>query len=90
MVTNNPTNSNSVGALSLGILSILIPLIGLVLGIIGIVFSNKAKKEIALTSENGMGLATAGLVCSIVGVIIQTFIILNLALFATYTTTNIV
>ncbi len=85
MVTNNPTNGNSIGALSFGILSILIPLIGFVLGVIGIVFSNKAKKEIALTSENGMGLATAGLVCSIVGVMIQIFIILSLFLFNTMT-----
>lgn len=86
MVTNNPTNSNSVGALSLGILSILIPIIGIVLGILGIVFSNKAKKQIILSSENGMGLATAGLICSIVGVIIQSFIIFNLTLYTTITT----
>ncbi len=89
MVTNNPTNSNSAGALSFGILSILIPIIGLVFGILGIVFSNKAKKEIMLSSESGMGLASAGLICSIVGLTMQAFILLSLVLYTT-TTTSIV
>ncbi len=67
------TNSKSIISLTLGILSIVIPLIGLVLGTIGLVFSRKATKEIVKTIENGKGLATAGLICSIVGIIIQAF-----------------
>lgn len=39
----------------------------------------------ALTSQNGLGLATVGLVCSVVGVIIQTLLVLSFVLFATNT-----
>jgi hypothetical protein len=69
----NRTNNNSVISLTVGILSLLIPFIGLVLGIIGIVLSRKAVKQIEKTHENGRGLATSGLICSIVGLIIQIF-----------------
>ena len=72
------TNSNSVISLTLGILSLLIPFIGLVLGIIGIVFSRKAVKQIEKENEGGRGLATSGLICSIVGLVIQIFMILGL------------
>lgn len=76
-VNNNPvTNTNAVVSFTLGILSVFIPAIGLVLGIIGIVFYQKAKNEIAVTGEGGRGLATAGLVCSIVGIFLQIFIIM--------------
>ena len=75
VVVKNQTNSKSVAALTLGILSIVIPYVGLVLGIIGLVISSKAKKEIAITNEGGSGLAIAGLICSIVGIIVQLFIV---------------
>ena len=39
----------------------------------------------ALTSQNGLGLATVGLVCNVVGVIIQTLLVLSFVLFATNT-----
>jgi hypothetical protein len=82
----NQTNRNSVISLTLGILSILIPLIGLILGIIGVVFSRKAAKEIAFSNESGSGFATAGLVCSVIGIIFQTFNLVALLLFASITT----
>ncbi|MCL6572391.1 MAG: DUF4190 domain-containing protein [Bacillus sp. (in: Bacteria)] len=71
MSDNDQTNSNSVTSLTIGILSLFIPFVGLILGIIGIVFSRKAVNQMNKTNENGRGLATAGLICSIVGIIIQ-------------------
>lgn len=75
-------NSNSIVALTLGILSILVPLLGLILGIIGLVIYGKARKEMALTGEGGKGLAISGLICSIVGILIQLFMILGWVLFS--------
>nr|WP_082003424.1 DUF4190 domain-containing protein [Sporosarcina sp. ZBG7A] len=73
-------------SLTLGILSILVPLIGLVLGVLGLVFSRSATKEIVKTNENGKGLATAGLICSVVGIVIQLFGVLGLIAFNSLTT----
>ncbi|OIJ16544.1 hypothetical protein BKP45_21285 [Anaerobacillus alkalidiazotrophicus] len=70
------TNSKAVVSLTLGILSILIPAMGMLLGIIGIIFSKIAKEEIENTNEAGSGLATSGMVCSIVGAVIQLFLVL--------------
>ena len=86
MNERSQTNSKSIISLTLGILSILIPLIGLILGIIGVVFSRKSAKEIAFSNESGSGFATAGLVCSVIGIIFQTFNLLALLLFASVTT----
>jgi hypothetical protein len=77
MIEKNQTNNSSVISLTVGILSLFIPFIGLILGIIGIVFSRKAVKQINKTNENGRGLATAGLICSIVGIIIQLLMVLG-------------
>jgi hypothetical protein len=77
MSDKNQTNNSSVISLTVGILSLFIPFIGLILGIIGIVFSRKAVKQINKTNENGKGLATAGLICSIVGIIIQVLMVVG-------------
>jgi hypothetical protein len=71
------TNNSSVISLTVGILSLFIPFIGLILGIIGIVFSRIAVKQMNSTNEKGRGLATAGLICSIVGIIIQLLMVLG-------------
>lgn len=81
----NQTNSKSVISLTLGILSILIPLIGLLLGIIGVVFSRQAANEIAFSNETGSGFATAGFVCSVIGIILQTLSVVSLILFSSVT-----
>jgi hypothetical protein len=86
MVENNQTNSKSVVSLTLGVLSILIPFMGLVLGVIGIVVSRKAAKEIAVSNEGGSGLAISGLICSAVGIIIQLFMVFSYIAFITLTT----
>lgn len=79
---NLETNSNSIVTLTLGILSIVIPFLGLVLGVIGIFVYRKAKKEITLTGEGGKGLAISGLICSIVGILTQLFMVLAYVLFS--------
>ena len=71
------TNSKSIISLIFGILSILIPLVGLILGILGIVTSRNATREIAVTNENGKGLAVAGLTCSIIGIGLQVIMIVS-------------
>ncbi|MCM3611780.1 DUF4190 domain-containing protein [Planococcus sp. MERTA32b] len=76
------TNSNAIIALTLGILSIFIPFAGLILGSIGIVVYRKAKNEMLLTGEGGDGIAVSGLICSIVGVLIQ---LLTIAGYLLYT-----
>ena len=86
MVEKTQTNnSNSVISLTLGILSILIPFIGLILGVIGVVVSRKATKEIMKTDEGGSGLATSGLIFSVVGIIIQIFLVLSIIVFYSLT-----
>ncbi|MBS4201106.1 DUF4190 domain-containing protein [Bacillus sp. FJAT-49732] len=71
MVEKAQTNSKSVISLTLGILSIFIPMFGIALGVIGLVFSRIGIKEIEKTNENGRGIATAGFICSIVGAVIH-------------------
>jgi NADH:ubiquinone oxidoreductase subunit 6 (subunit J) len=61
------TNGKSIAAMVLGILSIVIPYVGFVIGIIAIVLSSLSLKEIKRTGEQGRGMAIAGLVCGIVG-----------------------
>lgn len=85
-VMHNQTNTNAITSLIFGILSIVIPILGLILGIIGIVFSRKAVKEINYTNENGRGIATAGLICSIIGIIIQLFSLLGILAFLSVAT----
>ena len=70
------TNSSAVISLVLGILSLVIPWLGLILGIIGIVFYVKAKKALKVTQEKGSGIALAGLICSIIGILLQALTII--------------
>ena len=63
----NQSNGKAVAALVLGIVSLvfdfIIPIIGLIAGIVGIILAVMAKK---IPAKKGM--ATGGLVCSIIGV----------------------
>ncbi|WP_405155463.1 DUF4190 domain-containing protein [Paenibacillus sp. FSL K6-0108] len=70
------TNSKSIAALVLGILSVMIPYLGFLIGIVAIVFASISLKEIKLRMEQGRGLAIAGLVCGIIGTAIYAIIIL--------------
>ncbi|UMZ72781.1 DUF4190 domain-containing protein [Natranaerofaba carboxydovora] len=65
-------NVNSVISLTLGVLSIIIfPFIGWILGLAGLIYSRRSFKEIGETGEHGKNLATAGRICSIVGVLVS-------------------
>ncbi|MDQ0087318.1 vacuolar-type H+-ATPase subunit I/STV1 [Paenibacillus anaericanus] len=74
------TNGKSIAALVLGILSVMIPYVGFLMGIIAIVFSSLSFKEIKRTNEQGKGLSIAGLVCGIVGTVLWGIIILIVVL----------
>ncbi|MCD8502350.1 MAG: DUF4190 domain-containing protein [Bacillaceae bacterium] len=71
MVDQVKANNKAVTAIILGIVSILTPVFGIALGAIGILMSILAKKEIRKTKQVGKGLASAGFVCSVVGISIQ-------------------
>ena len=66
-VLHNKTNGKAIAALVLGILAIVIPYIGLILGIIAIILANKSFKEIENSKEEGKGMAIGGLTCGIIG-----------------------
>lgn len=70
------TNGKSIAAMVLGILAIVIPYLGFIIGIIAIVFASISLKEIKRKQEQGKGMAIAGLVCGIVGTAIYALIIL--------------
>ena len=67
----NETNNKAIVSVIFGILSIVIPFIGLILGVIGIIFSRKATIEIIQTNQNGRILATLSMICSVIGIVIQ-------------------
>ena len=63
------SSGRAIAALVCGILSIFIPGIGFVLGVLGIIFGVIAKNEIRRSEGKltGEGMAIAGFVCGIVG-----------------------
>lgn len=70
-----PMNGKSIAGFVLGILSIVVPYIGFLFGIIAIILCTLSLKEIRLRYEQGRGLAIAGLVCGIVGTLIYAILI---------------
>ncbi|MFZ3579488.1 DUF4190 domain-containing protein [Virgibacillus sp. DJP39] len=81
MAEKMETSSNAIVSLTLGVLSILLPFIGLVIGVIGVVVSRKATKEISNTNKGGREFAVSGLICSLVGITIQTLAIVGILAF---------
>ncbi|MYL38194.1 DUF4190 domain-containing protein [Halobacillus litoralis] len=69
----------AVSALVLGIMSIFLPLAGLITGIIGIVMANAFLSSEEDEKENGRHFAIAGKICSIIGICIQVSVLLMLA-----------
>lgn len=72
-----PLSTHSITTLTLGILSIFLPFIGLLLGILGIIFYRKSIQ----VKEPGRGMAIAGFICSIVGICFQLLMILGILSF---------
>lgn len=67
------TNGKAIASMVLGILAVISiftgagTILGLIFGIVGIILAVNAKKEITVSGDEGKGMATAGLVCSIIG-----------------------
>lgn len=70
------TNGKAIAALVLGILSLFVPYVGFVLGIIAIVLASISFKEMRINREQGRGLAIGGLVCGIIATVIYAILIL--------------
>ncbi len=70
------TPPGAVGSMVCGIISLVmfwVPVVGLVLGIIAIVLSNKARRDAVENPDLPTGMATAGLVMGIIGTVIGAF-----------------
>ncbi|MEF2967113.1 DUF4190 domain-containing protein [Paenibacillus sp. M1] len=74
------TNGKSIASLVLGIMSLVVPYIGFILGIVAIVFASMSFKELKRTGEQGRGLSIAGLVCGIIGTVLYAILILIVVL----------
>ncbi|AZB44763.1 DUF4190 domain-containing protein [Bacillus sp. FJAT-42376] len=59
-------------------LSIIVPLLGIILGIAAAVFSRKALKRIEQSNEEGRGLAIAGFICGLIGMVVQLYPLLSI------------
>lgn len=81
IVVDNGTQFNfkSVITLTLGVLSILTPFLGFLLGILGLIFARKSLQEIEARQEEGRGIAIAGQICSILGLLINGILIILFA-----------
>lgn len=74
-------NSSAVVSIVLGAVTLVLPLLGIITGIMGIIYYTKAKKEIPQKDETGNGIAITGLTLSIVGLVLQVVMILSFFLF---------
>lgn len=74
---NAGVNSYAATSLTLGILSILVPFLGVIFGVTGAVLSKKAKIEVAFSGEAGRSLAVAGSICSVIGICLQVFVMIG-------------
>jgi Domain of unknown function (DUF4190) len=75
------TNGKAVAALVLGILSLVIPYIGFIFGIIGLILANISVKEITVSGQSGRGLAIAGRVTSIICLALYGVVIIIVLIF---------
>jgi len=69
---NNLPNGPSIGGMVCGILSIILwwfPIVGIILGIVGTAISGKAIGAANRGEASGKGMAIAGLVCGIIGIV---------------------
>ncbi|GGF25115.1 hypothetical protein GCM10010954_25000 [Halobacillus andaensis] len=67
----------ALASLILGILSIFFPVIGLILGVMGVIYGRKVVKNPETEGQHA-GMAKGGMICSIIGISLQLFIILSL------------
>ena len=79
---DNPGKSLAIASLVLGILSLVVAYFGLVLGIIGLALGISARKKSREAAMPPPGLATGGIVTSLIGVVISSFLIVILIIIA--------
>ncbi len=65
---NNYTNGFAIAGLICGIASLFI--FGIILGILGIIFSNIGQKNALMYTGRRSGMATGGMVCAIIGLVL--------------------
>ncbi len=78
MVEKNGTNGKATTAMILGIVSILtviIPFIGIILGVVGLIFGILGRKEIKRFNQEGNKMAVAGIICSVIGILLPIVLI---------------
>ncbi|KEO84825.1 DUF4190 domain-containing protein [Tumebacillus flagellatus] len=75
------TNGKAIASMILGIVSLVIPYVGLITGIIAMVLSSSSKKEIARSGQAGHGMATAGFVTGLIAVILYGIFIICVLIF---------
>lgn len=84
------TNGKAITALVIGILSLVAPYIGIILGIVAIIIGKQAMSEVRKTREAGHGLALTGLICGIVSVaiygIMVILLIIGISMFSSFFT----
>lgn len=69
------TNNKAIAALVLGILAIVVPFAGMIIGVVAIVFAGLALKELKYFGGQGRGLAFAGLICGIIGTVLYSLVL---------------
>ncbi|MGV2620592.1 UNVERIFIED_CONTAM: DUF4190 domain-containing protein [Halobacillus marinus] len=73
-------NEKAMTSLVLGILSIFLPFLGLITGIMGIIYANTVLSTGEGEEAEGRNLAISGKVCSIIGLCLQILVIITVIL----------
>lgn len=81
----NEINRTPTTILVMGLLSIIIPFIGLLLGVIGIMFAINLSKQTNFQKGKNQSLIFTGKILSIIGIVIQGFLIFSFLIFILYT-----
>ncbi|WP_141603728.1 DUF4190 domain-containing protein [Terrilactibacillus laevilacticus] len=66
----------AIASFTLGILSIFIPILGLILAVLGLIFTYRSIKMAKEMRQPLSGLSIAGFICSLVGFVVQSFVVL--------------
>lgn len=75
LMESKVTNGKAIASFILGILSILMVMFpGIILGIIGLILGIIGLKEINRSTQQGRKMAVAGIICSVIGVLLSIII----------------
>lgn len=80
------TNNKAIVACVVGVLSLFLSGIGFILGVVGIIISYFALKEIKETGARGRAIALAGVICSVISISVYLLLfLLGIIIFITST-----